>query len=400
MLEDILKAIREYLHMDVAFLSEFTGGKRVFRMVDADDINTPVAVGAGDPLEETYCQRVTDCRLPQILPDASANPESAALPITQQLRIGAYVGVPVMLSDGALYGTFCCYRHQPDATLSDRDLGLLRVFANLAARQIEHDAQAARQRQESCERINALLAARELSVVYQPICDIVSQRTVGLEALSRFATLPARTPDLWFAEAYGIGIGETLETAAIRLALTALDHFPDEIYISVNASPEVVLSGALIPEIAGLPAERIAVEITEHALVTRYDDLLAALAPLRQAGVRIAVDDAGAGHSSLRHILQIAPDIIKLDVSLTRNIDKDASRRAMAAALAGFAKETGATMVAEGIETHAELSTLTRIGIPLAQGFLLGKPASQEEAVSKIQRQRDLVDGCRLRGQA
>jgi EAL domain-containing protein (putative c-di-GMP-specific phosphodiesterase class I) len=385
-LASILQAIRQYLDMDVAFLSEFSNGQRVFRMVDAISADSPVAVGAGDPLETTYCQRLVDGRLPEVLPDASAHPVSAVLPITQALGIGSYIGVPVALSDGRLYGTLCCFRDRPDTTLNERDLGLLQVFANMAAVHIEHEALASRRHHQISDSIRKILETGALSVVYQPICHVSGQRIAGVEALSRFATVPRRSPDLWFNEAAGIGMAQTLEVAAIRMALQALQQLPEDLYVSINASPDVVLSGVLSAELVGMPCERIVLEITEHALVTRYEDLLAALSPLRSAGVRIAVDDAGAGHSSLRHILQLAPDIIKLDVSLTRHIDTDTARRALAAALAEFARETGAKIVAEGIETLGELATLTRIGIPLAQGYLLGLPMTAAEVAAQYRR--------------
>lgn len=378
-LSGILEAIRHYLDMDVAFLSEFSGGHRIFRMVDTADPKCPIREGASDPLEQTYCQRVVDGRLPQVLPDAAANAEAAALPGTRALNVGAHIGVPVTLSDGSLYGTLCCFRGQTDATLNERDLGLLKVCANLAAAHIEHEAMANRKRKQISDRIREVLGTGLLSVVYQPICHVAAKRIAGVEALSRFATMPLRTPDLWFNEAAEIGMAQTLEIAAVRLALQALDQLPAKLYVSINASPDVVLSGALTAELLDMPCERIVLELTEHTLVLRYEDLLASLAPLRTAGVRIAVDDAGAGHSSLRHILQLAPDIIKLDVSLTRHIDTDPARRALTAALAEFARETGAKIVAEGIETPGELSTLTRIGVPLAQGYLLGSPMTIAE---------------------
>ena len=123
-----------------------------------------------------------------------------------------------------------------------------------------------------------------------------------------------------------------------------------------------------------MPLERIVVEMTEHAPVGDYDGLNTALQPLRDAGARVAVDDAGAGFASLRHILLLAPDIIKLDISLTRGIDSDRSRRALSYALVAFARETQTTIVAEGIETEAELRALRDIGVTHGQGFLLARP--------------------------
>lgn len=124
----------------------------------------------------------------------------------------------------------------------------------------------------------------------------------------------------------------------------------------------------------------IVLEITEHSTVQDYDKLEYTLRPLRARGMRLAVDDAGAGHSSFRHILRLQPEYIKLDISLTRNIDADPARRALAAALIGFASETGSELIAEGVETEAELATLRALGIHKAQGYLLGRPGTFEAA--------------------
>jgi EAL domain-containing protein (putative c-di-GMP-specific phosphodiesterase class I) len=122
-------------------------------------------------------------------------------------------------------------------------------------------------------------------------------------------------------------------------------------------------------------AGRIVVEITEHERVEDYALLGSALDHLRMLGARIAIDDAGAGFASLRHTLQLSPDIIKVDISLTRDIDKDRAKRALASALISFADEMGMSIVAEGIETKTELATLLELGVPFGQGFYLAKPA-------------------------
>lgn len=380
-LQALLAAIREHLGMEVSFFARFEQGRRVFRMVDAAG-DTPVRPGASDPLEQTYCQRIVDGRLPEVLRDAAAHPESSALQITGQLGIGAYIGVPVTLSSGEVYGTFCCFRGQADPTLNERDLGMMRVFATMAARQVEHEESEQRETREIASRIDSVLAGDALSIVYQPIYHIGQRRIAGVESLSRFTDNPTRSPDRWFGDAARVGMQVELETAAIRRALEGLARLPDDLYMSINASPDVIVSGAIEHELRDVPANSVVLEITEHALIENYDRIIEALKPLRERGIRIAVDDAGSGYSSFRHILHLDPDIIKLDMSLTAKVDTDPSRRALAAAMAGFSTETGMAIVAEGVETPSELEALKRIGIPLAQGYLLAKPMSMDEVVS------------------
>jgi EAL domain-containing protein (putative c-di-GMP-specific phosphodiesterase class I) len=121
-------------------------------------------------------------------------------------------------------------------------------------------------------------------------------------------------------------LGTALELAAIRAALGALASLPAPLHLAINASVETVLSGEFPSAVRGLPLERIVLEITEHSEVENYERLLSVLRPRRQGGLRLAVDDAGAGYSSLRHILNLQPDFIKLDMHLIRHIDLDPAR--------------------------------------------------------------------------
>jgi len=123
-----------------------------------------------------------------------------------------------------------------------------------------------------------------------------------------------------------------------------------------------------------VPAGRIVLEITEHSPVSDYDVLRRALEPLRELGVRVAIDDVGAGFASMRHVLRLDPDLLKLDMTLTRAIDADTSRHALVVALVAFAAQVGAGVVAEGVETQEELSALEDAGVQFAQGFLLARP--------------------------
>jgi len=147
------------------------------------------------------------------------------------------------------------------------------------------------------------------------------------------------------------------------------------VWVSLNASPATALqSERLLDALSPVACDRLVVEITEQAQVEDYDELNVSLARLRETGVRIAVDDAGAGYASLRHILRLEPDIIKLDKSLVRHVHRDRARRALATALISFATEIGATIVAEGIESADELHALRALGVTFGQGYHLARP--------------------------
>jgi EAL domain-containing protein (putative c-di-GMP-specific phosphodiesterase class I) len=383
-LAGLLHLVRTHLGMEAAFVSRFEHERRIFQAVDTAPGTFCLPLGGGDPLEDSYCIRVADGRLPQLIRDAQQLPAALELAVTTSFPVGAHLSIPLRLADGRVYGTFCCFSRSADQSLNPRDLELVRSFAELALSVIERDLVAEREAAESRQRVESVLHGDGMRMVYQPILDLESGQIVGFESLARFAPLPIRTPDLWFEEASRVGLGHALETQAIERAL-AFERLGPDVYVACNVSPEVVLSGKLPPALCEGELSRIVLEITEHSSVEDYVQLERVLRPLRARGMRVSVDDAGAGYSSFRHILRLQPEYIKLDISLTRDIDRDHGRRALAAALIGFAHETGSELIAEGVETPAELATLRTLGVHKGQGYLLGRPAPLEVAQSLLE---------------
>ncbi|HEX8082742.1 MAG TPA: EAL domain-containing protein [Solirubrobacteraceae bacterium] len=247
------------------------------------------------------------------------------------------------------------------------------VVAELVS-QLDAQADLERGRRDKVRRIEDVLSGDALGVCFQAMLDLGSGEILGYEALARFRGDGAAPPDQWFREAAEIGLEVELELAAVRNALRYVDRLPPGSWLMLNVTPSLALVEALAGALRDAPADRIVLEVTEHAPIADYDAFNGAVAGLRRAGVRLAVDDAGAGFASLRHILQIAPDVIKLDRELTRGIDGDPVRRALGAALTTFADDIGARMIAEGIETDAELRTLREMGVRFGQGFYLARP--------------------------
>ena len=161
---------------------------------------------------------------------------------------------------------------------------------------------------------------------------------------------------------------------AISSALGRLDEFPDDVALALNVSPVTAIDPRFCELLLDV-ADRLVIEITEHAQVDDYDTLRLALAPLRERGAQLAIDDVGAGFANLRHILRLAPDIVKLDLSLTQEIARDPARRALATSLVDFADGVGASIVAEGISSDEDLSLLRALGVAYGQGFYLARPS-------------------------
>jgi len=213
-----------------------------------------------------------------------------------------------------------------------------------------------------------------LEVVFQPIYELAKREIVGVEALARFRGPPQRGPDRWFAEAAQVGLRTELELAAVRKALAALPLLAPPLFLSINVSPSTIMTAAFRKLIVRAKDGRIVIEITEHAPIADYERLGAAVDRLRAEGVRLAIDDAGAGFASLRHILRLAPELIKLDRTLIHGIEVDRAQQALAAGLTSFAQGIDATIVAEGIEYIEELSVLEKLGVACGQGYYLGRP--------------------------
>ena len=240
--------------------------------------------------------------------------------------------------------------------------------------QLQREGMAQEERHELLARIRRAIDGEGLAIVFQPIFDLRDFSVVGFEALSRFTTLPIQTPDIWFREAASAGLGVELELTALREALREAARLPDDAYLSLNMSHRTAMSMRFLENLSDAQAARTVIEITEHEQVDDYDRLATALEGLRTLGGRLAIDDAGAGFASLRHTLRLSPDIIKLDISLTHGIDTDRAQRALASALISFAEEMGISIVAEGIETQAELDALLALGVHYGQGFFLARP--------------------------
>ena len=377
-----LDFVRSHLGMEVAYLSEFVGDDLTFRAVSAPGLEEMISVGDTMPLDAVYCRHILAGRLPELITDTGNEALCQDIPLTHAIPIKSHASIPIRRRDGSVYGMFCCLSRSTRTDLNPRDLEVMRAFAAISAEQVNSRLMVETRQSDIRTRIQSMLDTQAFEVVYQPIMDAQQKLPKGFEALCRFQSDPYRAPNLWFDEARLVGLQAELEVCVIKRALHALHHLPDSVYLSVNASPDTVASGVLEDVFAPWPTERVVLEVTEHTQATDEDALEKALQKLRFTGVRLAIDDAGAGYSGLQQIVRLLPDIIKLDISLTTQIDQDVVRRSLSAALVSFAKEIGADIVAEGIETGEELLTLASLGVPLAQGYFLGRPDTLDAAAA------------------
>ena len=247
-----------------------------------------------------------------------------------------------------------------------------------SARDVTDEVAAEHEGQLHCEeqraRVLAVMADDGVRPVFQPVVNLTSLAVGGYEALSRFDHYSGGTPEQWFDAARVAGLGPQLELYAIRKAIAHAFQLPTGAFLSVNASPETLLREDFSVLVEALHGESLVVEVTEHAAVEDYEPLQRAIDRLRRHGVRLAIDDAGAGFASLKHIVRLLPEFIKLDVFLIRNIHEDPVKRAVVAGMLGVASQIGGKVIAEGVETQDELRMLMDLGVEWAQGYHLGRP--------------------------
>ena len=242
------------------------------------------------------------------------------------------------------------------------------------------DGQAELRRRQLRARMRSVID-RGVIAVFQPIVDLSTGGVAGVEALSRFER---GSPRQWFREAADVGMREALETAAIRAAVGVLHEIPEDVYLSLNVSPITLRRPETRRLLQAASLSRIVIEMSEAAMTLDHMTVSRILQPLRQAGARLAVDNAGSGNTSLRQLLLLHPDIIKIDTSVTCGIQHGRGRRALAGALVAFARETGSTVVAEGIESEAELEAVRECGVTHGQGFHLARPTAPPLDLSAV----------------
>ena len=368
----LLDVARARTGMDTAWVSRFGDDHQELAVVSSS-LPGSVADGTVLALDGSYCHWVLDGRLSNIVRDTRAHPATRELEATASLGLGSYIGVPMRGANGVVTGMFCATSRKPNAELDEDQVRFLELLADAAADLLTEVPVSGDRRRRLRDRVGSVIRNERLTCVFQPIVDLEAGQIIGYEALSRFPTEPAR-PDQWFADAESVGLGVALEMCAVRIALSALPSLPADTYLSVNLSPSTLMS-IDTAELLEREPHRLVIELTEHRRVADYRRLRETVDSLRAVGVRFAVDDAGAGFSSFKHILELAPDIVKIDLSICQGVHHDPVRGAVVRGMVELARQVPAALVAEGVEDPADVDRLSVLGVDLYQGYLFGRPA-------------------------
>ncbi|WP_167108178.1 GGDEF domain-containing protein [Mycobacterium sp. DL592] len=368
----LLGLLRRRLGLDTVWLSSLRDERLEFELLDGDANAIGLASGDRSRLSGSRYEHVIDGTLPTFVPDTTANPEAAPA-LARELGLGAYAVAPVLNRDGATIAMVCAASRDAKPHRGDVDLRILGQVAGLIGTLIEFPENTADTTATQRAVVRNVVAQRDFEVVFQAIHDVTSGAVVGVEALARFPHPPFR-PDAFIAQAAQVGLGVELETAILARVLAMLPQLPEDVFVAVNISPGAALVAPWTELLADVDASRIVLELTEHDAVLDYGALDDALAKCRARGIRLAVDDVGAGFSSFSHVLELSPEFVKIDQSITRQIDIDDARRRLAYAIAELAAQIGATVIAEGVENQGELDGVGTVGIGAAQGYFLSRP--------------------------
>jgi EAL domain-containing protein (putative c-di-GMP-specific phosphodiesterase class I) len=379
-LERVVELGQRHLGVDVAYIAETNATGQTCRAAAGDAASFKIAVDERLPDRAPSGRDLASGVLPSCIGDAGRNPRLVELAESTGAPVGSFIGVPLRHGDGTLFGSLCGLSHLPRPNLDARETRFLAMLAELITGDLDE--------QRRAERLQAdlmrLIETEDVRVAYQPIVDLRSRRCLGVEALARFPE-PYVRPDLTLAAAETVGLRVELERLVVSQAWPTTELLGQGQFLAINLAPDALVELAetanLRPDVA---LDQVVVEVTEHAVVDSYAMLHKQLEPLRRRGLRIAVDDAGAGYSSLRHVLELRPDFIKVDRWLIDGIAHDHARRVAVGAFVSLARDLGSVVIAEGIEQAADLATVRRLGLHAVQGYLLGRPTTDRARLAHL----------------
>ena len=369
----LLHTARTKLRMEVGFISRFDGDMRTFYLVDSAPGVDIVQSGGSDYRGESLCQRVVDARAPQLIGDAQLTSGARDLTAVKLVPVGAHISVPIVFSDGSVFGTFCLFSRYTMPELNHRSLAMCRVFADVAAAMVEEADALPQYESHPRIRIKAevteVLTGHGLKYSQIPLINLNTGKQLGVELIPHLvkSTKNIASPLLLVHQAVRLGVSNLIGVNLIEHVLATLSATPDDNYVVINITPEFLAEFDFIEWLNQDLCRRIVFEISEHDRVPNYHDLKRILQPIRQSGIRLSIDNAGAGFASMQHILQLQPEFVKLDGGLTCGIASDSGQQAMLQALLLFSRAQGSTLVADGISNKQDEEYLLHAGISLGQ---------------------------------
>ncbi|RIV86279.1 EAL domain-containing protein [Aurantiacibacter xanthus] len=378
-----LRSAREHLGLEIALIGRWVeDGMREITHVDSV-LDLPLGPGFRQHREETYCWHVLTGDLPEMITDPAPYPVAQALHITHALPVGAHFSVPLRLSDGTVWGSFCAMSSQPDPTLTSRDLAIFESFAAMAAERIDTLLAAAAHREQTRQRIEDMFEGDAVTIFHQPIHLLADDQPAGVECLARFPDVNKRSPGTWFGDAESAGLGEELEMTAVRGAIETFGSVPQGFFAALKAPARCVVSGAVRAALEAEPAADVVVTLTQYAAAEDKLALVQALEAIRPAA-RVAIDMVGTSYASMQLAALVKPDFVKLDMALARNVATDPAARALVSAVVALVSKWNGAVIAEGIEESAQAEAMQALGVTYGQGYLFARPMPMVAAAQHL----------------
>jgi EAL domain-containing protein (putative c-di-GMP-specific phosphodiesterase class I) len=374
---DLLDVLRQHLGMDVAALAIWLDRQLVVQLFAGDGRSFGLIPGVAIRNGGELYRDVRDGRIPTVSGNVHGRAQAQHSSALAELDVGAYAMTTLTDSRDEPYGLLFSLTHDACPTLQERHQQFVQLLASFLRDSLLDLREMWQTRSQIWSAISNVIDAGGPDMAFQPIVRLDTGDVGAVEALARFSERTGgrtRTTEEWFRDARLVGLSKELDLAAISRATDAIPDLPSGMKLAVNASPSTVAAG-LHEFVEGLAhRDQIIIEITEQENYTAGQETVLAVNHLRDLGVRIAIDDAGTGYSGLEKLVQLRPDVIKIDQVLTRGVHHDPARRALTAGLVALAGEIGGTVIAEGIETRAECDAMLKSGVRYGQGYYLGVP--------------------------
>lgn len=357
-----LDRLRRSHGFELVFAARVAGGERRIEAMSADpDSSVDHRVGE--------VRALRDC--PVVMAAAAAAPQAFAGQLSgvhlPPVAPPGVIAVTLFSSSGSLFGVLGGVVSEPV------EAGVLTAAATgmTVGLDLLHDHETAAQRVRGM--LGEVMRERQFYPVFQPVRDLVSGGVVYREGLTRLTTEDGTTVPQMLAAAHSVGLGPALELAFARAIIEEDEGGVDNSGVAINLS-EATLHSAEFETFLDTVEPGLTVELTEYEPVRDYPALAGVVARMRAAGLSLAIDDAGAGYTSLRHILDLKPDVLKMDASMSARVDTDPEALALFRALQSYCDETGTLLVIEGVERPEQLEALRSIDARYVQGYHLGGP--------------------------
>ncbi|MBM9594490.1 sensor domain-containing phosphodiesterase [Roseitranquillus sediminis] len=370
-LREIISALRIHMRMESVFLAEVGEVHRVVYLAETSAAKS-LAEGRADPRERTLSHAILSGTVAEAVGDIDANPQIRGIPLCREFGVRSFVGVPVRLASGEIFGVMGCFDSRPRSDLGQSSADLIRLTADLAGRHLTRLRQGNEAASRFRQRLDQTIATGAIRFARQPVVEIATGRVAGMEYLARFSLFKGIPVNMVFEQAHLLAADRDLEGEVLRRLSKTVARQTEECKAFVNVSPEAIANGKCA-EIFGALLDGMVLEVLEERLEGLEDDIRVALAA-SELPFSLAVDDFGVGYSNLARVVSVAPEFVKVDRSLVTSIDEDPARRALMSAVVRFARETGVQVIAEGVERSGEAAALSRAGVRLAQGYFFARP--------------------------